>query len=83
MTEDGKEVAAEVLEIEVANAVWQAVKLGIDDAVYRKQDKWRSFPATLIGVDLYALKIELEKSMEIAFGVCLRDLVGKSKDVQR
>jgi hypothetical protein len=60
----------------VAAAVLEAVRLGIDDAVYRKQDKWRSFPATLIGVDLYALKIELEKSVEQAMSICLRSALG-------
>lgn len=66
----------------VAAAVLEAVRLGIDDAVYRKQDKWRSFPATLMGVDLYALKIELEKSVEHAMSICLRGALGMPTEVR-
>lgn len=71
----------EVRDERVAAAVLQAVRLGIDDAVYRKQDKWRSFPATLMGVDLYALKIELEKSVESAMSICLRGALGLPPEV--
>ena len=72
----------EVRDERVAAAVLQAVRLGIDDAVYRKQDKWRSFPATLMGVDLYALKIELEKSVESAMSICLRGALGLPPEVR-
>ena len=41
-----------------------AIRLGIDDGIYRRQSEWRSFPATLFGVDLYALSVAVNKSVE-------------------
>jgi hypothetical protein len=73
------ELTGRALDEATAAAVHAAVRLGIDDAVYRKQDKWRSFPATCFGVDLYALKIELEKSVEQAMCICLRDAFAAAK----
>jgi len=41
-----------------------AIRLGIDDGIYRRQSEWRSFPATLFGVDLHALSVAVNKSVE-------------------
>lgn len=60
---------------EVADALMMAVRLGIDHAVYSRQSEWRSF--FLGRPDLYALKIELEKSIEKSVALAMRTLVAK------
>jgi hypothetical protein len=72
----------EVVETEIAAAVLSGVRLGIDEAVYRRQEAWRSFPATLMGVDLYALKIELEKCIESGIAAGMRIVVEANKREQ-
>ena len=57
----------------VADALMMAVRLGIDHAVYRRQSEWRS--SVLGRPDLYALKIELEKSIEQSVVLAMKNLV--------
>ena len=52
-------------EISAAEIMF-AIRLGIDDGVFRRQDEWRSFPATFIGVDLHALSVAINKSVELS-----------------
>ena len=58
---------------EVAEALLMAVRLGIDHAVYTRQGEWRG---RFLGLpNLYALKIELEKSIEQSVSLAMRRLL--------
>lgn len=58
---------------EVAEAMFMAIRLGIDQAVYGRQSEWRTF--FLGRPNLYALKIELEKCIEQSVAVAMRRIL--------